>query len=378
MKPMKRIREFAEVRSGGTPSRGRPDFFGGSIPWVKTTDLNCKHVTSTEERLTVEGFKAIRSAINPCGTVMIAMYGGEGTIGKSGVLMIESATNQSVASILPNDKVFDSDFLHYQLVFHRKTWMKFSQGNRKAPNINKRIVQEMEVWLPDLSVQKKIANEIRSQMIIAETATKAVRKQQLEVDALANSIIYSSISRQGSKSCVLGDVLQEITQGIGAAWDTYRVLGATKDGVALARSQPGKNPHRYKPVTPLTVFYNPMRILIGSIAFVDNQDEPGITSPDYVVLKGRDSIVDSRWFYFWLRSPLGKKCIHSLARGAVRERMLFNRLAEGEISLPGFNVQRQASRMLKEIEPIKKATNEQMNQLNPLLQKLLEGAFGSN
>ena len=61
-----------------------------------------------------------------------------------------------------------------------------------------------------------------------------------------------------------------------------------------------------------------MRIIIGSIAFVDDDDEPGITSPDYVVLKGKEGLVDSRWFYYWLRSPFGERCIQSLARGAVR------------------------------------------------------------
>jgi type I restriction enzyme S subunit len=78
--------------------------------------------------------------------------------------------------------------------------------------------------------------------------------------------------------------------------------------------------------------------LIRSIAFVDNDDEFGITSPDYVALQGKAQQVDSRWFYYWLRSPYGVQCINSLARGAARERMLFNRLAEGSIllaALPG-------------------------------------------
>jgi len=59
----------------------------------------------------------------------------------------------------------------------------------------------------------------------------------------------------------------------------------TRSGLAPARERPGKHAERYKPVTAGTVFYNPMRILIGSIAFVDDDDEPGIMSPDYVVLK---------------------------------------------------------------------------------------------
>lgn len=137
-----------------------------------------------------------------------------------------------------------------------------------------------------------------------------------------------------TETTVIGEVLEEVKKGIGATWAQYPVLGATRAGLALAKEPVGKVPGRYKPVFTGSVFYNPMRIMIGSIAMVDEDDEPGITSPDYVVLKGRADRVDSRWFYYWLRSPYGEQCIASLARGAVRERMLFNRLAEGEIELP--------------------------------------------
>src|SRR5262249_10446245 len=144
---------------------------------------------------------------------------------------------------------------------------------------------------------------------------------------------------------VLGEVLTEIKAGIGKDWARYPVLGATRDGVAPAKDPPGKQPERYKPVFPGTIFYNPMRILIGSIAYIDDGDTPGITSPDYVVFRGNEGRIDSRWFYYWLRSPLGHRCIVSLARGAVRERMLFARLARAEVELPDFKTQQKYSRV---------------------------------
>jgi type I restriction enzyme S subunit len=144
---------------------------------------------------------------------------------------------------------------------------------------------------------------------------------------------------------VLGDVLTEVKTGIGADWAKYPVMGATRDGLAPAKERPGKNPQKYKPVVPGTVFYNPMRILIGSIAYVEEDDPPGITSPDYVVFVGKEKRIDSRWFYYWLRSPLGHRCIASHARGAVRERMLFNRLANAEVEIPDFDTQQKVSRV---------------------------------
>jgi type I restriction enzyme, S subunit len=172
-----------------------------------------------------------------------------------------------------------------------------------------------------------------------------------ETVKLADAIVFDSIRSGKTTKHKLGDVLDEVKKGIGKAWAEYPVLGATRDGLAPAKEPPGKKPERYKPVFPGTVFYNPMRILIGSIALVDDEDAPGITSPDYVALQGKNELVDSRWFYYWLRSPFGEQCIISLARGAVRERMLFNRLADGEIELPDFLIQQKASSVLPSPPP---------------------------
>jgi type I restriction enzyme, S subunit len=173
----------------------------------------------------------------------------------------------------------------------------------------------------------------------------------------------------------LGDVLIEIKSGIGKDWNKYPVLGATRGGVAPAKERPGKSPERYKPVFPGTIFYNPMRILIGSVAYVEEGSEPGITSPDYVVFKGKDGKVDSRWFYYWLRSPLGHQTISSLARGAVRERMLFARLAEAEVELPDFPTQQKCSfvlaRVQSEISSVKAAISAQLYDLQQLPHRII-------
>ena len=174
---------------------------------------------------------------------------------------------------------------------------------------------------------------------------------------------------------LLGDVLTEVKAGIGKDWEKYPVMGATRDGLAPAKERPGKSPQRYKPVFPGTIFYNPMRILIGSIAFVDANDSAGITSPDYVVFKGKEGQVDSRWFYYWLRSPLGHRCITSLARGAVRERMLFNRLAKAEVELPDFATQQSFSKILAaaryEITSMRSALRGQLNDLDQLPHRIV-------
>ena len=158
----------------------------------------------------------------------------------------------------------------------------------------------------------------------------------------------------------LRECLIEVTRGVGADWPRYPVLGVTRDGLAPAKEPVGKAPERYKPVEPGTIFYNPMRIMIGSIAMVDEGQPSGITSPDYVVIRTREGVLHHRFFYYWLRSSYGQELIQSLARGAVRERMMFNRLAEGVIRVPSWRVQQRIASALAVVPVARRAEQERL------------------
>jgi type I restriction enzyme, S subunit len=292
-----------------------------------------------------------------------------------------AALNQHIFKVIPNEEKVDKDFLFFVLKQAMAGISELVHG-ATMKHINKPAFEAYVVRIPkSKNSQIQIAAKLKAQLAEAENAIKATEEQILETENLANAIIYESIKTGNSKTNSLGDVLDEVKKGIGKTWQEYLVLGATRNGLALAKEPPGKKPERYKPIFPGTVFYNPMRILIGSIAFVDDDDTPGITSPDYVALKGKEGVVDSRWFYYWLRSQYGKTCINSLARGAVRERMLFNRLADGKIELPEFKAQQKASEALKEIKAIRINFERRLKDIELLPNKLLIETFemiGSN
>lgn len=262
---------------------------------------------------------------------------------------------------------FDSEYLYY--------FLKSAKLPNDGYGRHSKHLDELNVDRLPIDEQRRIAAHIKIQLAACEDARNAVQAQNDELMNLANAIVRESLAHSGVETYTLGDVLEEVKRGIGSSWANYPVLGATRSGLAPAKEPVGKNPERYKPVVSGTVFYNPMRILIGSIAMVDDDDKPGITSPDYVALRGREGVVDSRWFYYWLRSPAGEQCIASLARGAVRERMLFNRLAEGKIDLPPYPIQQVASRALAEIRPMKKQVELQLQSIELLPARLLAKAF---
>ena len=312
------------------------------------------------------------SKLSIAGDVLFCVRGN--TLGRQNIADRTYAIGRGLAAIRARKGLADTDFVSLWLRFSAARLLAAGNGST-FPSVSGDYLESLTFPNIDPRTQGQIAARLKAQLAEVGTARHAVKVQMREISKLTDAIIFDSIQQSRPVRHSLGYVLEEIKRGIGKSWDEYPVLGATRNGLALAKEPPGKHPEKYKPVFPGTVFYNPMRILIGSIAFVDESDAAGITSPDYVALRGKANVVDSRWFYYWLRSPLGVACINSLARGAVRERMLFNRLAEGEIDLPSFAAQQRASAALREIKPMRAAIERQLSEIDVLPAKILALAF---
>ncbi len=344
------------------------------IPFIKVSDFVfvCdRYIDKSVNYVDETMLKKLRAKVYPKGTVIFPKVGGALLTNKRAILGCEATFDNNIMGLVP--KSVNPDFLYY---FMRSFDMATIANTTSLPSVRASDVAAIEIILPSTEEEESvITTQIISIFTELEKAQEAIFEQKKEISNLANAIINESLSKGENQDYCLGKVLDEVKVGIGKAWHQYPVYGATRAGIALAKEPPGKHAQKYKPVIPGTVFYNPMRILIGSIAFAENDVEDGITSPDYVVLKGKEGLVDSRWFYFWLRSPWGVQCINSLARGAVRERMLFNRLAEGQIELPEYTFQKEASEVLQNLKQISINLDNQLKEIEALPNKVLSSVF---
>ena len=147
------------------------------------------------------------------------------------------------------------------------------------------------------------------------------------------------------------------------------------DRLTPVQSESSHRAERHKPVDPGTVFYNPMRILLGSIGMVDADDAMGITSLDNVVVRSIEGKLHYRRFYWWLRSWCGAELVKSLTRGAVRERMLFRSLASGSVRLPPWEAQVAAAETTLRIGQARRQVTAQLPSIGALPAAYLRCAF---
>ena len=176
-----KVKRFFRTCSGATPSSGEVSlYYDGKIPWIRTMDLNNGVVDQYAVGITQQAIEDTACKVLPIGTVLIAMYGGAGTIGKNGLLAIEASTNQALCALLPSPR-FEPKFVLYFMQFQRQYWMIGADGTRKDPNISQDRVRDCVLVLPPLSEQHQIVAFIDQNTMGLQVG---ISRREREIDLL--------------------------------------------------------------------------------------------------------------------------------------------------------------------------------------------------
>lgn len=145
---IERLGVHHSVVSGGTPSRSNPAFWsGGTIPWVKTGEVNYCVIHETEEHITPLGIEQSAAKLLRAGTLLMAMYGQGVTRGKVAILGIDAACNQACAAISPSDEAILPGYLYHFLSWRYDQIRSLAHGGQQQ-NLNLEIVRDLPVAYP--------------------------------------------------------------------------------------------------------------------------------------------------------------------------------------------------------------------------------------
>jgi type I restriction enzyme S subunit len=151
-----RLGNIGDWAAGSTPSRSYPEYYNGTIPWLKTGDLNDGYITNIPESISEEALKNTSVRLNPSGSVLIAMYGA--TIGKLGILTFPATTNQACCACSPLDGI-NNHYLFYYLLSQKDNFVYRSVGGAQ-PNISKEKIVTTLMPVPPYEEQRQILDKI--------------------------------------------------------------------------------------------------------------------------------------------------------------------------------------------------------------------------
>ncbi len=145
----KTIEKACKLFSGGTPDTSKKEFYGGTIPFIRSAEIN---KSSTELFITEEGFKNSSAKMVKKGDILIALYGANS--GEVALSKIDGAINQAILCLTHET----NNAFVYHYFTHMKNWIisKYIQGGQG--NLSGQIIKSVNLYFPKSEEQQKITD----------------------------------------------------------------------------------------------------------------------------------------------------------------------------------------------------------------------------
>jgi type I restriction enzyme S subunit len=172
MNSMANIGSFCKVRRGASPRPiGNPNYFGGNVGWIRISDVtkSNKYLNKTEQYVSPLG-ESLSVRVDKGDLVMSIC----GTIGRPVIINIPSCIHDGFVQLY-DIRNADIEYLYYILQYHEKDFEAKGQPGTQV-NLNTTIVENFEVYFPDLYTQRQIATILSTADAVIEQTQAAIAK----------------------------------------------------------------------------------------------------------------------------------------------------------------------------------------------------------
>ena len=185
---------FPNIGSGTTPNSSDPSFYEGNINWLQTGDLTDGYIYKTSKTITHKALQAYSTLkIYPKNSLVIAMYGA--TIGKVGLLQIETTTNQACC-VLSAALNIEIKYIFYLFQGIKESLVAMSYGGGQ-PNISQEKIKSLKLPFPNSSEQEQIADYLDKQTAKIDQAialkTAHIEKLKEYKNVLINDVVTGKV-----------------------------------------------------------------------------------------------------------------------------------------------------------------------------------------
>ena len=206
---VKKLGEIAEVKGGGTPSRKKPEFFDGNIPWATPTDLSAIpsiFLEDTKEHITEEAIRKSSTSLMPPKTVLLSS---RATIGLVAISKIPICFNQGITGFYCDENVLLPEYLFF--VFKKmKDKLPDLSGSTTFPEIKRTTLRNFQIPLPPIELQKEFAQ-------IVEEFEKKREEMQRTLE------ILESLFKLLQKKAFTGELTAEWREQNNVEWEISQI-----------------------------------------------------------------------------------------------------------------------------------------------------------
>lgn len=388
MRTMK-LADCCKFFSGGTPTKGKNDYWNGEIPWFSPKDIKSFELVSSQDRISEIAVRESATRLVKPGTILV--------VGRSGVLAHTlpvgivrqlSTFNQDIKAIVPSDD-YDPEYVALYLTSRQSFVLK--EGVKRGPTVHSLIsdfIEELEI--PDIPIdhQRQIAARLKAQLAVVETARQAAHAQLREINVALNRAIESQIVDAISSSeetVKLGDVSKITAKLVQPKQDNFANLPHVSaenieslTGRLLnirSAKEDGMTSGKYL-FDAGDILYSKLRPYLRKVA---KPDFDGLCSADMYPIKTDESVLSMDFLKLLLTSNLFTDYANEKSARSRMPKLNREQLFDFEFSLPSLEKQSQCVALIGSFlalsEQASEAAKSILKDINLLPKKILAQAF---
>lgn len=365
--PVVQIREVARVVGGATPKSGASEYWDGNIPWTTPkdlSDLDGKYLLDTPRKITEAGLKSCSSELLPVNSVL---FSSRAPIGHVAVNSVPIATNQGFKSFVPGSKL-DASYLFWWLKCHRDQLERLGNG-ATFKEVSKAVVERIEIPLPTLDEQKRIAE-------ILDKADELRRKRKRAIDRLnqLGQAIFTEMfgdpafNSMGWPTMQLGKMADKFSDGpFGSNLKSEHYVERGVRVIRLQNIGVGEFVDKDKAYISEAHFRSiskhackPGDVLVGTMGdpnlracLLPDHLEIALNKADCVQIRPNNAVASRFFICALLNHPSTERMAHDLILGQTRARISMGRLRGLRVPCPPLGLQEAFGSRISKLEEVR-------------------------
>lgn len=379
----------AFIKTGKTPPSQEIKYFNGSINWYNPSDIGISKVLNGSKRTITElAILDKKAVLFPADSVLVTCIG---DIGRVSIIPNAASSNQQITCLKPKSNL-DSSFLYYWLI-KNKTVLEHFSNNAVVPILNGRSLGKIQIPLPDLTTQHRIAKILDKADVIRRRNQEMLKKY----DQLAQSvflekfgdlainpknwtkvILIQTVSDYGDIKCgPFGSQLHSnefVSSGI-PLWGIKQVnkgfVKSTSDFITI---------EKYRDLKVYNILPDDIIMTrkgtIGNSAVYPKDLPEGIMHSDLLRIRVNKSITNPIFLSYQFKENRDIYFqIKSISSGAIMAGINVTKLKKIEVIIPPIDLQNKFAKAIEKIEILKQKLQQETHKSEALFQSLLQRAF---
>lgn len=188
------ISDFGRVVCGKTPSKQKPEYYGGNIPFIKIPDMHGKmFANSTIDHLSQKGGASQSKKVVPKGSICVSCIA---TVGQVVITTEDSHTNQQINSIVPNEDYYTA-YLYFRMKSLHEYLHDLASGGSATLNLNTGNFSRIPILMPSKEVLAEYAKYCRPLLSRVLLSMNEINVLETLRDTLLPKLLIGEITAKG-------------------------------------------------------------------------------------------------------------------------------------------------------------------------------------